>query len=63
MQVQVMEFATVALARNEDEPCQPENWVIDRAALLVEAGPALQVAADGGAGGAIRRTCGSTRRR
>jgi hypothetical protein len=27
-QVQVMEFATVSLVRNENEPCQPENWVI-----------------------------------
>ncbi len=26
--VQVMEFATVMLARNQGEPCQPENWVI-----------------------------------
>jgi len=27
--VGVMEFATVALARNENEECQPENWVIE----------------------------------
>lgn len=26
--VQVMEFATVSLLRNENEPCQPENWAI-----------------------------------
>jgi hypothetical protein len=27
-QVQVLEFATVSLERNENEPCQPENWMI-----------------------------------
>lgn len=28
-QIGVMEFATVALARNEGVACQPENWVIE----------------------------------
>jgi len=50
-QVQVLEFANVALAQNQQDECQPESWII-AAALLVQTGPPLQTAAAGRAGGA-----------